>query len=89
MTLKLPSLYQVKKAVMYPRKVYLRHKENLEPGFMRSAMELHYYRPAFYKWLKDRSADEFLLHEADIDSNSIVLDVGAYIGEWGQEIMDL
>lgn len=89
MTLKFPSLYQVKKAVMYPRKVYMRHKENLEPGFMRSALELHYYRPAFYKWLKDRSANEFLLHEADIDSNSVVLDVGAYIGEWGQEIMDL
>lgn len=84
----LPSLYQLKKAVLYPRKVYMRHKEKFEPGFMLSAMELHYYRPAFYKWLAARSADEHLLHEADLNSNSVVLDVGAYIGEWAQDIID-
>jgi FkbM family methyltransferase len=86
--LTIPSIYQLKKAVMYPRKVYMRHKENFEPGFMRSAMELHYYRPAFYKWLGAISANRLLLHEADIDANSIVLDAGAYTGEWAQEIMD-
>jgi len=73
---------------MYPRKVYMRHKENLEPGFMRSAMELHYYRPAFYKWLGAISANRNLLHEVAIDSNSVVLDAGAYTGEWAQEIMN-
>jgi FkbM family methyltransferase len=73
---------------MYPRKVYMRHKENLEPGFMRSAMELHYYRPAFYKWLGAISANRLLLHEVAIDSNSVVLDAGAYTGEWAQEIMN-
>jgi len=83
-----PNFYQLKKALMYPRKVYMRHKENLEPGFMRSAMELHYYRPAFYKWLRAISANSRLLHEVDIDSDSIVLDAGAYTGEWAQEIMD-
>jgi FkbM family methyltransferase len=86
---KLPSPYQLKKTLLYPRKIYMRHKENLEPGFMRSALELHYYRPAFYKWLKDRSANEHLLHEADIGPKSVVLDVGAYIGEWAQEITNL
>jgi FkbM family methyltransferase len=84
---KIPSIYQLKKGLMYPRKLYMRHKEKLEPGFMRSAMELHYYRPAFYKWLGAISANRLLLHEADIDSNSIVLDAGAYTGEWAQEIM--
>jgi FkbM family methyltransferase len=86
--LKIPSIYQLKKALMYPRKVYMRYKENLEPGFMLSAMELHYYRPAFYKWLGAISANRLLLHEADINSDSIVLDAGAYTGEWAQEIMD-
>jgi len=85
---KFPSIYQLKKALMYPRKVYMRHKENLEPGFMRSAMELHYYRPAFYKWLGAISANGLLLHEVDIDSSSIVLDAGAYTGDWAQQIMD-
>jgi len=85
----LPSLYQIKKTLMYPRKAYMRHKENLAPGFLRSAMELHYYRPAFYKWLKSIGANNLLLHEVDIDANSIVLDAGAYTGEWAQEILDL
>ena len=66
----------------------MRRRENLEPGFMRSALELHYYRPAFYQWLRAISANKFLLYESDIDSNSIVLDAGAYTGEWAQEIME-
>lgn len=82
------SPYQIKKALLYPRKLYMRHKENLEPGFMRSALELHYYRPEFYKWLGAINANRQLLHEADIDSNSIVLDAGAYTGEWAKEILD-
>lgn len=89
MTFYLPSPYKLKKAVMLPRKLYMRHKENLDPGFMRSAMELHYYRPAFYKWLRARSEDENLLHEAKLTPESVVLDVGAYTGEWAKEILDL
>ena len=88
MTLQLLSLYQLKKAILYPRKLYMRHKEKLEPGFMRSAMELHYYRPAFYKWLGAINANRLLLHEADINTHSIVLDAGAYTGDWAQEILD-
>jgi FkbM family methyltransferase len=88
MPLKLPSPYQLKKAALYPRKLYMRHRENLEPGFMRSALELHYYRPAFYSWCVAVNNNSLLLHEADIDSDSIVLDAGAYTGEWAQEIMD-
>jgi len=88
MALEFPSLYQLKKAALYPRKIYMRHKENLEPGFIRSAMELHYYRPAFYSWCGAINDNNLLLHEADIDSNSIVIDAGAYTGEWAQEILD-
>ena len=88
MPLKSISLYELKKAIFYPYKLYMRHREKLEPGFMRSAMELHYYRPAFYQWLRAISANRLLLHEADIDSDSIVIDAGAYTGEWAQEILD-
>ncbi len=88
MSSKLPSPYELKMALMYPRKVYMRHKENLEPGFLRSALELHYYRPAFYDWMGAINANKLLLHEANINSQSTVLDAGAYTGEWAQEIMD-
>ena len=88
MPLKIPSPYELKMALMYPRKVYMRKKENLEPGFMLSALELHYYRPAFYAWMGAITANRLLLHEADINADSTVLDAGAYTGEWAQEIMD-
>ncbi len=87
MALRLPSPYELKKLLMLPRKLYMRRRENLEPGFMRSALELHYYRPAFYQWLAARSRDEHILHSADLDGNSVVLDVGAYIGEWAQDMV--
>ena len=87
MPLKMPSPYELKKALMYPRKVYMRRRENLEPGFIRSALELHYYRPAFYDWMVAVNANPLLLYEADINAGSIVLDAGAYTGEWAQEIM--
>ena len=84
----LPSLYSLKKALLYPRKLYMRHRELLEPGFMRSALELHYYRPAFYRWLRAVNENADLLHEAGITERSTVLDVGAYTGEWAQAIAD-
>ncbi len=73
---------------MHPRKLYMRHKEQLEPGFLRSALELHYYRPAFYRWMRAVNENDQLLYEADLQSNSIVLDVGAYTGEWAEVIND-
>ncbi len=83
----MPSLYEIKKVLMQPWKLYMRRKENLDPGFMRSALELHYYRPAFYGWIEAVGADPELLYAADIDENSLVLDVGAYVGEWAEEIV--
>ena len=86
MPLRVPSPYELKKLLMLPRKLYMRRKEKLEPGFMLSALELHYYRPAFYKWLAARSRDEHILHTAELDEDSVVLDIGAYIGEWAQDM---
>lgn len=88
MALTFPSLYELKKAALFPRKLYMRHRENLEPGFMLSAMELHYYRPAFYTWCGAISENPQLLYEAELDSTSIVVDAGAYTGEWAKEIID-
>ncbi|NQX89916.1 MAG: FkbM family methyltransferase [Halioglobus sp.] len=86
MILTIPSLYQFKKAVLYPRKLYMRHKEKFEPGFLQKAMELHYYRPAFYRWCGAVGANPHLLYQANISADSVVIDAGAYIGEWAQDI---
>ncbi|MGB1141610.1 MAG: FkbM family methyltransferase [Halioglobus sp.] len=81
----LPSPYQVKKALMMPYTAYKRRQENVD-GFVRSALEVHYYRPTFYEWLGAVKETPDLLYLADLDSDSIVLDVGACFGEWAEEI---
>jgi FkbM family methyltransferase len=89
MPLKTASPYEIKKVLMLPWTIYKRHKENLEPGFIRSALELHYYRPAFYKWMRAVNTNRLLLYEADISTDGVVIDAGAYRGEWALEIMEL
>lgn len=89
MKFKSPSLYQLKKWLHFPRTCYLRKKEQLEPGLVQTIMERHYYRPAIYHWLKARINDEKILHTFDLDENSVVIDIGAYTGEWASEIADL
>ena len=81
----LPSPYQLKKALLLPYTAYRRKQEKGE-GFIRGALEVHYYRPAFYTWLNAVMDTPDLLYLADLDTDSIVLDVGAYFGEWAEEI---
>ena len=88
MTLKMFSLYELKKAALYPRKVYMRQKEKLEPGFMRSAMELALLSPRI---LPVASCDKrrtgcYCTKRTSIET-SIVIDAGAYTGDWAQEIL--
>lgn len=80
--------YQIKKALMKPRTFFMRRKERHLTGFIKAALELHYYRPAFYKFIDATAANKHILHEASIDAQSIVLDVGAYTGEWAQHLAE-
>lgn len=86
--LSIPSIYELKKFLLFPRTLYMRNKEKALSGFIKQALELHYYRPAFYDFITATVNNKHILHEADIDENSVVLDVGAYIGDWGQYITE-
>ena len=66
----------------------MRNKEKDASGFIKSALELHYYRPSFYKFMAATILNRHILHEADINENSIVIDVGAFTGDWAQFIVD-
>ncbi|MGC1507626.1 FkbM family methyltransferase [Ketobacter sp. MCCC 1A13808] len=79
--------YRLKKALMKPRTYFMRRRESHQTGFIKSALELHYYRPAFYKFIGATIANKHILHEADLTADSIVLDVGAFTGEWAQHII--
>lgn len=74
---------------MLPRVLYMRRKERNQTGFMRAALELHYYRPAFYQYIGAFVENRQLLHQAELNESSTVLDIGAYDGEWSTQIMDL
>jgi FkbM family methyltransferase len=84
----IPSLYEIKKALLYPRTLYMRNKEKVLTGFIKTALELHYYRPSFYDFIAATVVNKNILHEANLDENSVVIDVGAFTGEWTQHIVE-
>jgi FkbM family methyltransferase len=88
MTSLLPSRYQLKKAVLWPRTMFMRWKYRKTSGSMKAMMELHYYRPSLFEFVGATIYNKHILHEADIDSDSVVIDVGAFTGSWAQHMVE-
>jgi FkbM family methyltransferase len=84
----LPSSYKIKKTLLWPRTLFMRWKYRKSSGPMKAMLELHYYRPAMLEFIAATIGNKNLLHEADIDSDSIVVDVGAFTGSWAQHMVD-
>jgi FkbM family methyltransferase len=51
-------------------------------------LELHGYSAAFFSFVRATAADPDLLVDADLDEGSVVVDGGAYLGEWCQKVHD-
>jgi FkbM family methyltransferase len=82
------SLYRLKKGVLAPRTAYMRHKERNMDGLARTMFELHYYRRTLYDFTAATMANPDILVDVDIDRDSVVLDVGAFNGDWSQKLWD-
>src|SRR3954453_18143318 len=82
------SLYELKKAVLAPRTAYRRRNEPDMEGPIRQMFELSYYNTPTYDFLKATMANPDILVDVDADESCIVLDVGAYIGQWTTKIID-
>jgi FkbM family methyltransferase len=81
------SLYALKNVLRAPRTVYKRRQEkNLSP-MARSMLEQHRYGRAMYDFMGATAAQPDLLVDVDVDEHSVVLDVGAYAGEWSEQIV--
>lgn len=80
------NLYNIKKKVLKPYIWYMRHKEREKTGFIKSALELHYYRPSFYGFIRANIEKPDILYDAPIKQGAVVMDVGGYIGEWAEKI---
>jgi len=81
------SLYGLKRAVTLPRAVRMRRTTNLTDPVSRQLLELHRYSRSVMAFCAASAARD-LLAEVDIDSESVVLDVGAFRGEWAARIWD-
>jgi FkbM family methyltransferase len=84
----LPSAYELKKALLWPRTLYMRWKYRKSTGPVKAMMELHYYRPAFIDFMGATYVNRHILHEAELGADSVVIDVGAFTGSWAQHIVD-
>lgn len=83
------SLYTLKRALLAPRAAWMRRRERADlDRFERAMLELHSYSPAIMRMRRDIEAGRDLLHEFDLDAESVVFDVGAYRGEWAETILD-
>jgi FkbM family methyltransferase len=82
------NLYSVKRACLTPYIAYMRHKERHQTGFIKSALELHYYRPGLYRFIRANTADPDMLYTAPLGPGSTVYDVGAYNGHWAARLVD-
>lgn len=49
-------------------------------------LELHTYSPAIVGFIRATAANPDILTDADLDGSSVVVDVGAFVGEWSERI---
>jgi FkbM family methyltransferase len=82
------SRYTIKRAVLAPYTAMKRRSSRDLDHTARSILETQYYRPAIYAFMRATTANPDLLLEADLDAGSVVLDIGAYIGEWSEQISE-
>ena len=80
------TFYQLKKTFLLPYTAYMRRKERHLDGFIKAALELHYYRPSFYKFMKATIEKPDIMHDIDLTEESIAFDIGAYVGDWARQI---
>ncbi|MEQ8801926.1 FkbM family methyltransferase [Haliea sp.] len=78
--------YRLKKWLLLPYIWYRRRLEKNQVGFMRAALELHYYRPTFYRFIAASMENPDIMYEAPLGQGAIALDVGAFHGDWAARV---
>jgi FkbM family methyltransferase len=51
-------------------------------------LEQHYYRRPLYDFMSATVANPDILIDAELDGGSVVVDAGAYVGEWSERVSD-
>ena len=83
------SLYQLKRAALMPVIRYRRARTTDVTPAERHLLELSGYSRAIRLLMATKAIDPALLHRADLDADSVAVDVGAYLGDGAAQIHDL
>jgi len=82
-----PLAYRARRLLRAPRAAYRRRKLPADfDAYGRAVLELHDYRDAVWGLIDATTANPDILTDADLDRSSIVVDAGAFIGEWAGTI---
>jgi FkbM family methyltransferase len=82
------AAYRIKRTLLKPRTAYRRHKEQSVDRLGRSMLELHAYGQPIYDFIEATAAKPDILVDVEVDDRSVVLDVGAYSGEWSGQVSE-
>lgn len=80
------SLYAAKKALLAPRTARRRRAAGEMADTTRQIFELSYYSDATFGFLEATMENPEILVDADLDEQSVVLDVGAFVGQWCEKV---
>jgi FkbM family methyltransferase len=83
------SRYTTKRALMRPVTALRRRRRAGKLNeFTLAVYEAHDYRPAMRRFFVASRGDPDILVDVDLPDGAVVVDVGAYVGEWSQRIVD-
>jgi FkbM family methyltransferase len=83
------TAYQVKRSLLSPYIWGMRIKEGNTSRTAKPWLEQFHYMPAIYRFRRSIRGNPDLLCEApNVDSKSVVFDVGAYVGDWAATIAE-
>ncbi len=80
------NAYELKSILYQPYILYMRYRERHQQASMKNTLELHHYRPSFYGFVGATLENPDILYDAPISRGDVVMDVGAYVGNWTARI---
>jgi FkbM family methyltransferase len=81
--------YEIRRALLKPVVAVRRRRAGDQPDSARFLLELHGYSRAAHDLMAVKAIDPHHLHRADLDGDSVVVDVGAFAGAGAAQIHEL
>lgn len=84
--MQLPSAYEMKRVLLYPKIVVGRRRERHQVGFMKSTLDRMIYSKGAYGFIGAAMNDPDILVDVTLGPGDVALDVGAYHGTWATRV---